>query len=97
MGRLTTGVISCGVEPSDVPARPAFANSVILAAGPRILEARSRTKNSLVIQAEIASLGCRHTAGNDDGGILDRGIERGRHLLARTGAINPKYPVTAMR
>jgi hypothetical protein len=68
MGRLTTVVIACGVGPSDVPARPAFANSVILAAGPRILEARSRTKNSLVIQAEIASLGCRHTAGNDDGG-----------------------------
>jgi hypothetical protein len=51
-------VIACGVGLSDVPARPAFANSVILAAGPRILEARSRTKNSLVIKPGIASLGC---------------------------------------
>jgi hypothetical protein len=35
MGRLTTGVIACGVRPSDVPARPAFANSVILGVEPR--------------------------------------------------------------
>src|SRR5829696_636425 len=31
-------------RPCDVPGRPAFANSVILGVGPRILEARSRTK-----------------------------------------------------
>ena len=58
MGRLTTGVIACGVGPSDVTGRLAFANSVKLGVGPRILEARSGTKNSLVIQAGIASLGC---------------------------------------
>jgi hypothetical protein len=40
------------------PRTPGFANSVILGVGPRILEDRSRIKNSLVIQAGIASLGC---------------------------------------
>jgi len=58
MGRPTTGMIACGVGPSDVPGRPAFANSVVLGVGPWILEARSRTKNSSVIRAGIASLGC---------------------------------------
>ena len=57
MGRLTTGD-RVWSRPCDVPGRPAFANSVILGFGPRILEARSRTKNSLVIWAGIASLGC---------------------------------------
>jgi hypothetical protein len=52
------GVIACGVGPSDVAGRPAFANSVTLGIGPRILEARNRTKNSLMIRAGIASLGC---------------------------------------
>lgn len=40
------GVIACGVGPSDVAGRPAFANSVTLGVGPRILQARRRTNNS---------------------------------------------------
>jgi hypothetical protein len=58
MGRLTHGGIACGVGPSDVPGRPAFANSVLAGVDPPMLEDGSRTKNSLVIKPGIASLGC---------------------------------------